>query len=90
MLVLSRREGEKIRIGEDIVITVVRVSGDKVRIGVEAPRNTLILRNELRTRQENGWVDERACTECPPVNLTPQFAACSLEAGTVPMILSNR
>lgn len=47
MLVLSRREGERIRIGESITVTVVRCSGDKVRIGIEAPPDMLILRGEL-------------------------------------------
>ncbi len=37
MLVLSRRESERIRVGESIVVTVVRLGGDKVRIGIEAP-----------------------------------------------------
>jgi carbon storage regulator len=48
MLVLSRRESEKIRLGDDIVVTVVRVSGDKVRIGIEAPSNVIVLREELK------------------------------------------
>lgn len=48
MLVLSRKEGERIRIGDDIVITVVRTGSDKVRIGVEAPSTTVILRDELK------------------------------------------
>jgi len=52
MLVLSRREGEKIKIGDSIVITVVRAGGDKVRIGVEAPENILILRGELEVHNE--------------------------------------
>ena len=47
MLVLSRRESERIRLGESIVVTVVRVSGDKVRLGIEAPPNVLVLREEL-------------------------------------------
>ncbi len=47
MLVLSRRETERIRLGESIVVTVVRVSGDKVRLGIEAPRDVLVLREEL-------------------------------------------
>lgn len=50
MLVLSRREGEKIRIGDSVVITVVRASGDKVRIGIEAPADMLVLREELEPR----------------------------------------
>ncbi len=47
MLVLSRRESERIRLGNSIVVTVVRVSGDKVRLGIEAPRDVLVLREEL-------------------------------------------
>ncbi|QEG34055.1 carbon storage regulator [Bythopirellula goksoeyrii] len=47
MLVLSRKEAERIRLGDDIVITVVRIGGDKVRIGIEAPKEVLVLRDEL-------------------------------------------
>ena len=48
MLVLSRKVGEKILIGDDIQITVVRVCQNTVRIGVEAPRNYQIVREEIR------------------------------------------
>lgn len=47
MLVLSRRESERIRLGNSIVVTVVRVSGDKVRLGIEAPADIVVLREEL-------------------------------------------
>lgn len=47
MLVLSRKESEKIRLGEDVILTIVRVSGDRVRLGIQAPSNMLILREEL-------------------------------------------
>ncbi len=47
MLVLSRKETQRIRLGDDIVITVVRIGGDKVRLGIEAPREMLVLRDEL-------------------------------------------
>lgn len=50
MLVLSRRESERIRLGDSIVITVVRVAGDKVRLGIQAPPDVLILRDELKPR----------------------------------------
>ena len=53
MLVLSRREGELIKIGEAITVTVVRIGGDKVRIGINAPDNQLILRGELEVRDKN-------------------------------------
>lgn len=47
MLVLSRRENERIRLGDSIVVTVVRLSGDKVRLGIEAPADIVVLREEL-------------------------------------------
>ncbi len=47
MLVLSRKESERIRLGNDIVVTVVRVAGDKVRLGIEAPSSVVVLRDEL-------------------------------------------
>jgi carbon storage regulator len=52
MLVLTRKEGEKICIGDDVVITVVRSGGDKVRLGIEAPSNQLILRSELKIKEQ--------------------------------------
>ena len=47
MLVLSRRENERIKLGNSIILTVVRIAGDRVRIGVEAPSDVVILREEL-------------------------------------------
>lgn len=49
MLVLNRRAGERILIGPDIVITIVRIGADKVRIGVDAPKDMNIVRSELQT-----------------------------------------
>ena len=47
MLVLSRRESQRIRLGDSITVTVVRVNGDKVRLGIEAPPEVRVLRDEL-------------------------------------------
>ena len=47
MLVLSRKESQRIRLGDSIVVTVVRVAGDKVRLGIDAPKDMLVLRDEL-------------------------------------------
>ena len=57
MLVLSRKESERIRLGEFIVVTVIRVSGDKVRLGIEAPANVLVLRDELQPHEQPAAVD---------------------------------
>ncbi|WP_130178222.1 carbon storage regulator CsrA [Cryobacterium sp. SO1] len=47
MLVLTRKQGEKILIGDDIVITVLEVRGDSIRLGVDAPRGISIQRAEI-------------------------------------------
>ena len=51
MLVLSRKEAERIRLGDSIVITVIRIGGDKVRLGIEAPSDILVLRDELEPHE---------------------------------------
>ena len=51
MLVLSRKETERIKLGDSIVLTVVRVSGDKVRLGIEAPSDLVVLREELEPHE---------------------------------------
>lgn len=53
MLVLTRKRTESIHIGDDIKVTIVRVDGDKVRLGIEAPRNIMIAREELREKPED-------------------------------------
>lgn len=52
MLVLSRKLGEKIFIGENICITVVDVDRNKIRLGIEAPPSVAILRQELLPLEE--------------------------------------
>ncbi len=47
MLVLTRKQGEKILIGDDIVITILDVRGDSIRIGIDAPRGVAIQRDEV-------------------------------------------
>lgn len=47
MLVLSRKRDERIVIGDNIVITVVEVRGDKVRLGIEAPNDVPVHRQEV-------------------------------------------
>ena len=57
MLVLSRKVGERILIGENISLTVVRIAGGAVRIGVEAPPEMPVIREELK--EQLGGADTR-------------------------------
>jgi carbon storage regulator len=56
MLVLSRKESERIKLGNSIVLTVIRVSGDRVRLGIEAPPDVIVLREELQTQSQSPTV----------------------------------
>ena len=59
MLVLSRQRDESIMIGDNIVITVVDIRGDKVRLGIQAPTNVPVHREEIyeAIQRENGKVE---------------------------------
>jgi carbon storage regulator CsrA len=52
MLVLTRKYQEKIRIGNDITITVLRTKGKAVRLGIEAPANVPVIRGELKFEEQ--------------------------------------
>jgi len=70
MLVLSRKSGERILIGENVTVTIVRIGPNNVRLGIEAPRNMNIVREEL-------------CAEVPAVkssvDRSDETASASLE-----------
>jgi carbon storage regulator len=53
MLVLSRRVGESVVVGDDVTITVLEVRGDVVRIGIDAPRSVAVHRAELLEQLES-------------------------------------
>ena len=61
MLVLTRKKEESIRIGDDIVLTIVEIRGDKVRIGIDAPQQVPVHRQEVydaiqreRSKEDSG------------------------------------
>ena len=63
MLVLSRKQAERLRLGNDIVVTVLRIGGDKVRLGIEAPTDVVILRDELQPFDESPDDGDQQATE---------------------------
>ena len=56
MLVLSRKVGERILVGDKISVTVVRVAGGGVRLGIEAPDDLPVVREELKLHVDGGAV----------------------------------
>ena len=52
MLVLSRKVSESIMIGDDIKVTILKVAGNVVRVGIDAPKDVQILRQELHKDQD--------------------------------------
>lgn len=56
MLILTRRPVETIYIGENVTVTVLGVVGNQVRLGISAPKNITIDREEIRDRKRAGWV----------------------------------
>lgn len=53
MLVISRKKGENILIGENIEVSIISIEGSSVKIGIKAPKNLQILRKELYIEVEN-------------------------------------
>ncbi len=51
MLILTRRVGETLMIGDDVTVTVVAIAGNQVRIGVNAPANVIVDREEIAERR---------------------------------------
>jgi carbon storage regulator len=67
MLIITRRPGEKIMLGDDVVVHVMEIVGNTVRVGIEAPRSLPVYREEIwrQVRAENQAVAEAAPSELP-------------------------
>ncbi len=63
MLVLSRKVGERIWIGDKISVTVVRLTGGGVRLGIEAPAELPVIREELKIRGEKAAQENDSIVE---------------------------
>jgi carbon storage regulator len=53
VLILTRRVGEKVMIGDDVSVTVLRVKGNQVRLGVDAPKSVSVQREEIFNRMKS-------------------------------------
>ena len=65
MLVLSRKIGEALAIGDDVIVEVVLIDGDRVRLGIHAPKDTRIFRRELL---EETAVANRSAANAPKIS----------------------
>ena len=72
MLVLSRRPNESIVINDKIVITVIEIRGDKVRLGIEAPRDVPVHRSEVYNAIQNAAGADREANAAAPDDTVPK------------------
>jgi carbon storage regulator len=90
MLVLSRKPGEALRVGEEVEITVVEVKGDMVRLGIQAPRDVQVWRKELWEAivAENIKAAQEAAAAVPtmpvPATSTPAMPVPVIPVPTMP------
>jgi len=82
MLVLSRKQQEQIKIGDQITVTIGRVKGNTVRVGIEAPRDVRVIRGELP--KLNTEATETAQVECgSEASLETLESSQSLPSGSI-------
>lgn len=74
MLVLTRKIGEKIVIGNSVVIEVLKAQGGRVRLGIDAPHEICIYREEIRDRFESPVADSRPRVRPNKSRFYPEFA----------------
>ncbi len=75
MLILTRKTGQSLVLSEDIIVTVLDVDGDRVKLGIDAPRTVRIVRQELRDaiQAENLAARQSAGTALLSALLSPQL-----------------
>jgi carbon storage regulator len=83
MLILTRRPGERVVIGDDVIVTVMEVSGQTVRLGIAAPGGIPVYREEiwLAVQEENRAAAEASVQELPEVPEAGSARAGGAEGG---------
>lgn len=83
MLVLTRKLQQQIKIGDAITVTILRVKGSTVRIGVEAPRDVRVIRGEL-PKSDGGQSEEQAPVPQSPLVLNLELTPEGIEVNAAP------
>lgn len=86
MLNITRRRGERIVVGDDIFVSVIEVSGQIVRLGIEAPRSVRVYREELwlEIKAQNEAAVQAAAVTALPEGAVPELSRPASEAGGTP------
>ncbi len=85
MLVLRRKAGESVLIGDDIEIAVLELSGQGVKIGIRAPRETVVLRKELKVTQEQNAHAARGPASADLHKMLQKFSATTQDSLPAPI-----
>lgn len=89
MLVLTRKLDESLQIGDDIKITVLRIKGNTIRIGIEAPRDVRVVRSELNLTQPAQDTESHASPTAASQPAAPTRNGMSSESATVTTIVDS-
>ena len=81
MLVLSRKPEQSLVLGDSITITILAVDGDRVKLGIEAPRSVTVLREEIYSQIQ---LANAAAAASPARGLTPRAASAALRERVAP------
>ena len=85
MLVLSRKVGERLVIGENITVVVTKVAGNRVTLGIEAPNDVRVVRAELRPTQGLEKVSSTVPEAASTVNVEPNVTVSASRAPSLPV-----
>ena len=84
MLVISQKKGEKLHIGRDITVTVVDIKANKVRLGIEAPSELTILRDQLYAQSQEQERSQKQSSRAQNQQRSSSDATSELELGFEP------
>lgn len=88
MLILTRRVGETIVIGDEVIITVLGIKGNQVRIGINAPKDVSVHREEIYQRIQKEKEEKSSASAAAPTPKKEEVAPAS--APTTPTIRKKR